>query len=315
MLPGQFLLYSLSALLCMGVSIAPPNQLSRSPELSPITQAEQTEVTKNQAEKVAAKPEQPKEELLTNDSIIELLKVGLNEDIIIAKVEKSTCNFDTSVQGLIGLKKAGATDRLIHVMMDPSKPVEPKPALHVKTADGLPPPAIPAPLPISTITNLPTEIGVYIKRDEQWIEIQPEIVNWKTGGVLKNIASAGVVKGDVNGLINGAHSRNAIKTPLGFLIVAPEGVALTEYQLIRLREKSDTREFRTVTGGVFHASTGATRDILQFEGTKVASRTFSVNLPTLGAGEYGFLPPGAMAGSGGAGAARLGKMYTFRVGE
>ncbi len=313
MLSNRLLLYFLSALFCTGVSAAPP--LQRSPELFTVSQTERSEATKNQAEQLAGKPDQSKEELLTNDSIVELLKVGLDEDIIIDKIQKSTCHFDMSVQGLVGLKKAGATDRLIHFMMDPSKPAEQKTMLQVRTTGSLPPPAIPALPPSPTVSNLPTEIGVYIKRDEQWIEIQPEIVNWKTGGVLKNIASAGVVKGDVNGLINGAHSRNAIQTPLGFLIVTPEGVALTEYQLIRLREKKDTREFRTVTGGVFHASTGATRDLLQFEGTKVASRSFSVNLPTLGAGEYGFLPPGAMAGSGGAGAARLGKMYTFRVGE
>jgi hypothetical protein len=29
----------------------------------------------------------------------------------------------------------------------------------------------------------------------------PEIVNFKTGGVLKSIASAGVVKGDMNGIL------------------------------------------------------------------------------------------------------------------
>jgi hypothetical protein len=92
-----------------------------------------------------------------------------------------------------------------------------------------------------------------------------------------------------------------------------EGEAITEYRLIHLREQKDAREFRTVTGGVFHVSGGATRDLLQFEGTKVANRTFSVNLPSLGAGEYGFLPPGAVASSHAS--ATLGKMYTFRVGE
>jgi hypothetical protein len=84
-------------------------------------------------------------------------------------------------------------------------------------------------------------------------------------------------------------------------------------QLIHLREQQDAREFRTVTGGVFHESGGATRDLLQFEGPKVANRTYSVNLPTLGAGEYGFLSPGAASSSHAS--AQLGKMYTFRVGE
>ena len=36
----------------------------------------------------------------------------------------------------------------------------------------------------------------------------------------------------------------------------PEGTAITEYQLLRLRDAKDGREFRTVTGGVMHVSGG-----------------------------------------------------------
>lgn len=121
----------------------------------------------------------------------------------------------------------------------------------------------------------------------------------------------GVVSGDVNGVIQGSNSRNAVKTPLEFLIYAPEGVAITEYQLLHLRQKSDRREFRTVTGGILHASGGATRDLVPFEGKKIAPRMWTVILPNIGPGEYGFLPPGAV-GSQHAGA-QLGKIYTFRL--
>lgn len=263
------------------------------------------------AQKASATPQmQAKEEILTNDSVIQLLKVGLDEDSIIAKIQKTKYNFDTSTQGLVALKQAGASSRLIQFMMDPTKELQkttPSPV-----TGGVPQPAG-SPTGNAPVANYPTEIGIYIKKDGRWVEVQPEVVNWKTGGVIKHIASAGIVKGDVNGNINGAHSRNAVKTPLEFIIVAAEGVAITEYQLIKLREQKDYREFRTVTGGVLHAQSGATRDLLEFEGTKVASRTFSVNLPTLGAGEYGFLPPGAVASGHSSGS--LGKMYTFRISE
>lgn len=92
-----------------------------------------------------------------------------------------------------------------------------------------------------------------------------------------------------------------------------EGVAITEYQLIRLRINKDYREFRTVTGGVFNQQSGAMRDIVPFEGKKISPRTFSVVLPgNLGAGQYGFLAPGAVGSSGNM-AAQIGKMYTFRI--
>lgn len=127
---------------------------------------------------------------------------------------------------------------------------------------------------------------------------------------MKSFASAGIVKGDVNGRITGTNSRNSVTSPLEVVIYAPEGVAITEYQLLHLRQEKDSREFRTVTGGVMHVSGGATRDIVPFEGKKVAPRMYRILLPNLGAGEYGFLPPGAVAS---ANSASIGKMYTIHV--
>jgi hypothetical protein len=253
------------------------------------------------------KPEQAKEEILTNDSVIQLLKAGLDENSIIAKIQDTKYNFDMSTPDLVALKQAGASSRLIQFMMDPAN--EPPRVTPSPPAGGASQPGG-APTSVAAAANYPSEIGVYIKKDGQWVEAQPEVVNWKTGGVT-HLATAGIVKGDVNGNINGAHSRNAVKASLEFIIVAPEGVSITEYQLIKLHEQKDYREFRTITGGVMHAQAGTTRDLLEFEGTKVASRTFSVNLPSLGAGEYGLLPPGAIASGHSSGS--IGKMYTFSI--
>ena len=252
---------------------------------------------------------QAQEEILNNDSIIQLLKIGLDEDTIITKIMKTKHSFDMSIQGIVTLKQAGASNRLIQFMMDPAKPAQKA----VSPADGSPSkPGVIGSL-FDPATALPTEIGVYVMKNSRWTEIQPDVVNWKTGGVLKRIATVGIVKGDINGNLNGAHSRNELKTPVEVLIVVPEGVAITEYQLIHLNENRDNREFRTVTGGVFHSSSGATRDLLPFEGTKLASRTFSVKLNSLGAGEYGFLPPGTIVSSGST--MSQGKMYSFRITE
>src|SRR3989442_96523 len=76
----------------------------------------------------------------------------------------------------------------------------------------------------------------------------------------------------------GTHSANALTPPVEFLIYVPEGTEITEYQLLRLRQHSDTREFRTVSGGVFHQSSGAKRDLAPFNFKKVAERTFQVTL-------------------------------------
>jgi hypothetical protein len=95
------------------------------------------------------------------------------------------------------------------------------------------------------------------------------------------------------------------------LVYTPDGVAITEYQLLRLRDCKECREFRTVTGGVMHVSGGATRDLVPFENKKLAPRTYEIILPNLGAGEYGLLPPAS--GDATASTGRVGKIYSFSI--
>lgn len=234
---------------------------------------------------------------LTNEAVIKMVQAGLGEDVIVGVIQQQPGNYAVSPDALVQLKQAGVSDKIIAAIVakGTAKPPEaPPPASADSSAD---PPV--------------KEVGVYYKKGGEWVELLPEVVNWRTGGIFKSIATAGLVKGDINGVIQGANSRNSIKTPVEILIYAPEGVSVTEYQLLRLRQKQDRREFRTVTGGILHASGGATRDLVPFEGKKIAPRAWLVILPNLGAGEYGFLAPGAISAQHAG--AQLGKMYTFRL--
>jgi hypothetical protein len=242
------------------------------------------------------------QDVLTNDAVVKMTKAGLSESIVISTIQNQPGKYALKPDDLIKLKGQGVSDKIISAML----------------AKGSGPSSAPGPASAPVTTNNPTDsdipqnvdIGVYLKKAGNWEEALPEVVNWKTGGVIKHIASAGVVKGDVNGHIPSAHSRNSTVSPVEAVIYTPEGVAITEYQLIHLHENPDSREFRTVTGGVLHESGGATRDVIPFEGKKVASRMYKILLPNLGAGEYGFLPPGAVTSSS---SASIGKMYTFRL--
>jgi len=239
---------------------------------------------------------------LTNDAVMKMVTAGLGDDVIVGMINTQPGNYPLNPDTLIALKKAGVSDKVIAAMV--SKGSQPNSGPSAVT------PAAAAP---SADTGANLEIGVYFKKKDEMVEINPEVVNWKTGGFLKNVASAGLVKGDVNGNIKGGQSKNRVTIPLEFVVKTPEGVAITEYQLIRLHQNKDEREFRTVTGGVLHTSGGATRDLVDFEGKRVGNRTFSVVLPdNIGSGEYGFLPPGAV---GCANCASIGKMYTFKIVE
>lgn len=240
------------------------------------------------------------QEPLTNETVTKLVKAGLGEEVILGMINSQPGKYTLSADNVLALKSAGVSDKLLAAMIKKNeggsvaKPSESGPATSANSS-----------VPVS-------EVGVYVKKSEAWTELLPEVVNWKTGGTIKNLASAGVVKKDVNGFLNGPNSRNSVKSPMEFLIYSPEGVAITEYQLIRLRPNKGYREFRTVTGGVFNQKGGALRDLVPFEGKKIANRTYTVVLPaSLGAGEYGFLPPGALPS--GATHANIGKMYTFRL--
>jgi hypothetical protein len=157
------------------------------------------------------------------------------------------------------------------------------------------------------------DVGVYFRKDNRWVDLPPEVVNWKTGGVVKSVSTLGVVKGDVNGKLRGGSSKTHLAQPIELLVHAPEGTAITEYQLVRLHKHSSSREFRTVTGGVFHVSGGTERDTMEFVSKHIAQRTWTIPMSYFKTGEYGLLPPGISESR--SASAQLGKMYTFSITE
>jgi hypothetical protein len=125
------------------------------------------------------------------------------------------------------------------------------------------------------------------------------------------LATLGLDKGHVNGKVMKPTSPMRLSNPLEFVVRTPEGTSVTEYQLLRLYEKGNRREFRAMTGGILHVSGGAERTALTFNAEKIAARTWRIRLDTLPRGEYGLLPPGVMSSSIGS----SGKMYTFSIVE
>jgi hypothetical protein len=236
--------------------------------------------------------------VLTNDAVLKMAKAGLGEEILLSTVKNQPGQYSTAPNDLIALKGAGVTDKVIAAMMEKGASGAGAAANPVAAA----PKAAPGPV---------NEVGVYYLKNDAWADLAPEVVNFKTGGVLKSIGTAGIVKGDVNGHVNGEHSKTALKSPVTLMVYTPEGTAITEYQLLRLRDAKDGREFRTVTGGVMHVSGGATRDLVPFESKKTAPRTYEIVLPNLGSADYGLLPPAG--GDSTSSSGRIGKIYSFRL--
>lgn len=141
--------------------------------------------------------------------------------------------------------------------------------------------------------DLPTEVGMYHKdATGDWQEVQANIFNWQTGGVLKSAASLGIVKGDLNAKVWGQAAPHSASYQQEFLVVVPQGVSIGEYQMIELHQHRKSREFRMLTGGVFHKSSGPSRDEQKFVSRRVAPSTYVISFSSYqGGGEFGFLPP------------------------
>jgi hypothetical protein len=233
-----------------------------------------------------------------------LAKAGLSDDLIVTTINSQAGAYDTSADGLIALKSAGVSDKVVA-------------AIVARASAPAAPPAAATPAAAPAVSARPPgidDVGVYYQdKSGAWQRLEPEIVNFKSGGVLKSLATNGLVKGDINGHIQGDHAKNVLTFPVTLAVYVAEGIDIQEYQLLRLRMNSNNREFRSVTGGVFHSSGGATRDDVEFKSDKIGPRVYKIVLDQLlGKGEYGILPPGSYSSSN---MASGGKIYTISIPE
>lgn len=246
------------------------------------------------------------QQTLDNDGVVKLVKSGLGEDLIVQTITASAGKYDVSVEAMIALKQAGVTDKELGAMVTKNAGPAAAPATQTIVIQQPTGPTLPPGV---------DEVGVYFKdAHDAWSTVYTENVNFKTGGFLKSLATDGIVKPDLNGHLTWPGSKLHINLPATFIIYVIEGQSPGEYQLLHLHTHPDGREFRSITGGVIHSSSGAERDTITFDTKKIAPRVYEVILPEhLPAGEYGFLPPGTM--NSGKSMASLGKMYTFAITE
>jgi hypothetical protein len=254
--------------------------------------------------------------LLTNEDVMRMARLKFDDTTIIKTIQLSDANFDLSVAALVKLKDGGVSQPVIQAMLAGGSAKKEIRTSTVTSTSGRTASEKPV--------ELPDEVGVFLRQKDKLVSIEPEIVNWKTGGVIKEAVTLGLDKGHINGTVNRPHSRLDLTwaggrtsafmgiAALEFYIRCSEGDSASEYQLLHFWEKGNRREFRTVTGGVLHASGGAQNNVIDFTFDKVASRTYKIDLANLSVGEYGFLAPGTTASLN---AASQGKVYTFRIVE
>jgi len=253
----------------------------------------------------------------TNQDIIDMAKLGLSDDVIIAKIRAATAanpdsvRLDTSIEALGSLKAANVPDSVIKVMINPT----PAPAAVVAGAS-----------PMTMDPNLPPpEVGVYWKDGGKFVLVEGRAVtNTKTGGKAGSFFTNGLRNQHWDATIEGPTSRNLVRDhhPTFYLYVN-EGADSSDYTLIRLNKKSDHREFQI---GSFGGITGGKSGVKQDKEVGVSSEHVGIRMykltvdGDLKAGEYAFFmgtgQGNTMAGARGgnrSGGSASGRIYDFSI--
>ena len=246
----------------------------------------------------------PRVHFIDNTDIIKMAKAGLGEDVILQTIQIKPGHYDTTPDDLIALKTAGVSDHVIAAME----------AHGTGLATRTNKPAV----SVTPIAAGVDEIGVYYKVTKgeqagQWLPLQTERVVFRSSGTLKQVLSQGILGKDTNGYIEGPKSPLVVATGIELLIYTPMGTSADEYFFLRLRDHKDYRDFRTLTGGVFHETAGPQRDEIIFKPVKIAPQMYTYTVPVdIEKGEYGVLPPGSANTQGIAGNS---KIFTFSIPE
>ncbi len=72
---------------------------------------------------------------ITNARVVEMAKLGLDDDIIIARIKHGSCDFQLSDNDLLDLKKSGVSSKVVAAMMD-TVPVTTAPVPTPEPSDG-----------------------------------------------------------------------------------------------------------------------------------------------------------------------------------
>jgi hypothetical protein len=84
------------------------------------------------------------QEVMTNETVIQMVKAGFSESVILAKMRSSQTKFDTRTDALIELKKAGVPEKVMQAIVSGGAPPASAPAAAAPAASA---PAMAAPAP------------------------------------------------------------------------------------------------------------------------------------------------------------------------
>jgi len=137
--------------------------------------------------------------------VIELSKLGLDDDIIIAKIRNGNCQFQLGDSDLVAVKKAGVSAKVIAAMLDAGSSTAKAVTATPTTTEAN---------NVASPTAGPTAAGMYMSRGDTYTKIMGQLLGTKrTGSLLASKLTAGIKTSKVNEQLLGAHAQ-AVTGPI-----------------------------------------------------------------------------------------------------
>lgn len=221
-----------------------------------------------------------------------MVNIGFSEETIIAKIQSSNTDFDTSIPELKKMKEAGISEAVITEMIQQTSKVN-------NTASN------------EAIQN--EKSGIYVKDGTDFQKIYPTAFSSRDINTLGVALTFGLADANVVSAIRGAHSHNivkSIKPEFYFFFNKSNSTSFNafnvasspyEFMLVKLESEDDNRKLSVGKANAYAGQkTGVNKEsIIKFTVTPISEYEFMV-VPEqpLKSGEYCFFYQGAMPQGG-----------------
>ncbi len=176
------------------------------------------------------------EEILTNETVVSMVKAKFGEKLIISKIKSSKNKFDVSMGGMMKLKKEGVTEDIITAMVEASKPSSPEKK------------------PISSPAVVLQTDKVEVLQDDKWVELgTTKLEHFNPGrNILKQIFSEGWGKNEMGRYTNGAHSKFRLidKKPTFRITTMSRQWEEVKFIKVDVHERKNIRWFKVIQRGL-----------------------------------------------------------------
>ena len=189
---------------------------------------------------------------ITNARMIDMAKIGLDDDIIIAKIKNGKCLFQLADSDLMDLKKATVSPKVVAAMLDASA---------LRTAR--------------------------VTVDKKDVEMHT-LGQAKVGGRLGSALTYGIKSVKSKAYLQGQHSSVIVSPTPAIIVELPKDETIDNYILVEMDGKGDRRELEVASvGGVVGGKTGVRAESIRHTASKpLGGNKFNLATDTLKKGEH-----------------------------